>query len=193
MEFEELSVSRLKLEVLEVCIRWSSRMEWWCTKSQHEKQSSQRKYIGSLSNARHLSSVMNFRGHIVFSSHLFRYECISPSWECKVAKLQVAFFRDQNIVKLNVQMGITSFMKWSKSIYKLSEEWSQKRHVIFQKSFKLLTFFILILNVAPQEVTKVSPLTVLKKEEVSILFLSIYDYRLVPLERVYLNNIWVSF
>ena len=49
-----------------------------------------------------------------------------------------------------------------------------------------------MLNVAPQEVTKVASLAVLEQEEVPILLESIYDYRAVSFEGVNLNDVWVA-
>ena len=108
--FEEIGVPWLQFQVLEVCVLWSSRVEWRCTKSQHEKKCSQRENICGLSDTRHLSSIVNLWSHVVLCAHLFRYESISPSRKSKVAELQMTIFRDQDIVKLYVQMSITCFV-----------------------------------------------------------------------------------
>ena len=87
VEFEEFCVTWLQLQVLEVCILRSSRMERWSSESKHEKQSTQRKYICCLCYTRHLSGVMYLGSHVVFCTHFLRYQSISPCWKCKVAKL----------------------------------------------------------------------------------------------------------
>lgn len=56
-----------------------------------------------------------------------------------------------------------------------------------------MALLLLKLDVAPQEITEVAPFAVFKQQKISFLFMSVYDYRVVPLERVNLNDIWMTF
>lgn len=70
MEAEKVSITRSKLQITEEAVRKLCLIEWGSSEGHHEEQDAKGEDVGLLSLAWILTSVVEFGGHILASTHL---------------------------------------------------------------------------------------------------------------------------
>lgn len=85
-------------------------MERRYTKGQDEEKHSQREVIGFLSIAWLHPRFMDFRGHVEGSPDCFSNQTLRVLRKTEVAKFDLAFVSDQNILQLEIHVGVPSLI-----------------------------------------------------------------------------------